>query len=115
MHILSQLICAPIALIIRGEVLVDHMIHPKSGVRQGCPLSPILFAMHIGVVICKIPSACSSVIVLLYVDNILIIIKGCTFRVSIFFSNFSGMCMNGLLAYLPEPQVPTHPDYAKCQ
>ena len=35
---------------------MDHMIHPKSGVCQGCPPpSPILFAMHISIVICKIP------------------------------------------------------------
>ena len=74
--ILIQLFRASIALVIHGSVQPESLIQPTSGVRQGCPLSPTLFAMLISPIITKMQSLSVEVTVLLYVDDLLIIISG---------------------------------------
>ena len=67
---------APIALIIHGGGHLSSLIHPTSGVRQGCPLSPTIFAMVISPIISKLHSLSCEVTVLLYLDDLLIIASG---------------------------------------
>ena len=73
-RILLFLFKAPIALILHGSVYKDKTIHPRSGVRQGCPLPPTLFAMLISPIVPQMQNISDKVTVLLYVDDLLIII-----------------------------------------
>ena len=52
------------------------MLTPNSGVRQGCPLSPTLSLMLISPIVRKQQQVSGHVTVLLYVDDLLIIISG---------------------------------------
>ena len=52
------------------------MIRPTSGIRQGCALSPALFAMLVSPTVQKILRAIPNVTVLLYADDLLIIFTG---------------------------------------
>ena len=74
--ILIQLFRAPMAPIIHGGVQLESLIHPTSGVRQGCPLSPSIFSLLVCPVAERIKGLSDSVIVLLYADDLLIIFKG---------------------------------------
>ena len=53
---------------------MDKLIHPQSGVRQGCPLLPTLSAMLLSPSICKLQGISNYISVLLYADDLLIII-----------------------------------------
>ena len=53
----------------------DKCFSPRSGVRQGCPLSPTLFAIMISPLAFKLHEASPLIMVLLYADDLLIIIK----------------------------------------
>ena len=72
-NILLMLLKAPIALIIRGGVHLSTLIHRTSGVRQGCPLPPTIFAMLISPMVTKLQTLFVDVNVLLYVDDLIII------------------------------------------
>ena len=73
--LLLNLFKSPMALIINGGVCLDTLIWPTSGIRQGCPLSPILFAMLVSPIISRINSVSASIKVLLYADDLLVIIR----------------------------------------
>ena len=46
-NLLMNLFAAPICLLVRGGIMPQHRFSPTSGVRQGCPFSPSIFAMLI--------------------------------------------------------------------
>ena len=73
-RILLFLFKAPIALVLQGAVYKEKIIRPRSGVRQGCPLSPTLFAMLISPIVQRMQAVSDKITVLLYVDDLLIII-----------------------------------------
>ena len=68
------LFTAPICVLVRDHIYTDHKIHPRSGVRQGCPFSPSIFAMLISPIIHKLMDLSDHVQVLLYADDLIIII-----------------------------------------
>ena len=74
-NILLYLFRAPIAPIVHEGVQLHHIIRPGSGVRQGCPLSPTLFAMLISPLVSKLNELSECVSILLYVDDLLIIVR----------------------------------------
>ena len=61
------------ALVINGGVCLSSLIWPTSGIRQGCPLSPILFAMLVSPIIHKLNLVSPCIRVLLYADDLLVI------------------------------------------
>ena len=68
------LFTAPICVLVRDHIYSDHKILPRSGVRQGCPFSPSVFAMLISPIIHKLMDLSVHVQVLLYADDLIIII-----------------------------------------
>ena len=68
------LFTAPICVLVRHHIYADHKIFPCSGVRQGCPFSPSVFAMLISPMIHKLMDLSVHVQVLLYADDLIIII-----------------------------------------
>ena len=54
---------------------MSSLIWPTSSIRQGCPLSPVLFAMLVSPIIHCINSISPNVSVLLYANDLLVIIK----------------------------------------
>ena len=66
---------APIVLLIQGQVCTDKSFHPRSGVRQGYPLSPTFFATMISPLAHKVQEVSPLITVLLYADDLLIIIR----------------------------------------
>ena len=75
-NLLMELFTAPICLLVRGVVMPQHRFSPASGVRQGCPLSPSIFAMLISQLAQKLMSISDNVQVLLYADDLLIVVTG---------------------------------------
>ena len=57
-----------------GGIQLDKHTCPRSGVRQGCPLSPSLIAVLIWRLAISLEDVSPCVIVLLYADDLLIII-----------------------------------------
>ena len=75
-NLMMALFIAPICLLIRGEVLPRHKIHPTSGVRQGCPLCTSIFAMLISLGAHKLTAISPQLQVLRYALDLLIIVTG---------------------------------------
>ena len=73
--LILNLFQAPIILLIQGQVRTDKCFHLRSGVRQGCPLSPTLFATMISPLAHELTEASPLITVSLYADDLLIIIK----------------------------------------
>ena len=75
-NLLMNLFAAPICLLVRGGIMPQHRFSPASGVRQGCPFSPSIFAMLISPLAQKLTSVSDTVQNLLYADDLLIIVTG---------------------------------------
>ena len=75
-RLILSLFRSPLALVINGGVCLADLIQPTSGIRQGCPLSPALFAMLVSPIIQKILNLVPNGTVLLYADDLLIIFHG---------------------------------------
>ena len=73
--LILNLFHAPIVLLIQGQVCKDKCFWPRLGVWQGCPLCPTLFAIMISPLAFKLHEASPLITVLLYADDLLIIIK----------------------------------------
>ena len=76
-HMISailHLFQAPMIVTLAGSLFPHAAIHPTSGVRQGCPMSPTLFSMFVSQVILHLQSISTKIVIKLYVDNLLIII-----------------------------------------
>ena len=73
--LLLNLFKSPMALIVNGGVCLSSLIWPKSGIRQGCSLSPILFAMLVSPIIGRLNSISPHILVLFYADDSLVIIR----------------------------------------
>ena len=71
---LLHLFQAPIKLLLPQGIMHLHGYSPTSGVRQGCPLSPILFSMLISPIIAHLRSLNHDIRSLLYADDLLIIL-----------------------------------------
>ena len=68
------LFAAPICVLVCDHIYSENKIFPCSGVRQGCPFSPSVFAMLISRIIHKLMDLSVHVQVLLYADDLIIII-----------------------------------------
>ena len=73
-NVLILLFHAPMALIVHDSFRPDQRIHPTSGIRQGCPLSPTPVALLISRVAVYLSDVNSCIEILLYADDLLIII-----------------------------------------
>ena len=73
-RLLLLLFTAQIVPIVHGLPFRQHPINPTSGVRQGCRLSMSIFAMLVSPLALKLTAVSPHVTILLYVDDLLIII-----------------------------------------
>ena len=75
-RLILALFRSPMALVINGGVCLADLIWLTSGIRQGCPLSPALFAMLVSPIFQNVLNSVTNVTVLLYADDLLITFHG---------------------------------------
>ena len=70
------LFAAPLMLVLPARIRIGQDFCPKFGVRQGCPLSPLLFCLLISPIVSKLQEQVNNVRILLYADDIMLIFHG---------------------------------------
>ena len=76
-HMLLFPFQVPVHLILQARICHGRDFRPKSGVLQSCPLSPLLFFLFISPIVQQLLAATSSVRVLVYADDVMLIFNCC--------------------------------------
>ena len=76
LRLIMFLVVSPILFCVGSGYVADVELRPSSGVRQGDPLSPALFALLTTVLVYDLRQLKINLRVLLYADNVLLYIRG---------------------------------------